>query len=305
MQYGNAQGFIMVLIMVANRPEPKGLPMKLLLHACCGPCSLEPVRMLLAEGHSLTIYYANSNIYPAAEYDHRLQTLLDWARAEGIAVVEGAYEPDRWEASAGAVGEALRKQSQAAEGGEATDAQNIAETNAPTETAAHHVPSPDARTKPRCRACYRLRFQEAARYAADHGFDGLATTLSVSPYQHTSAIEEELSWAAQQAGIAAVFEDFRPFYPAATKHSQALGMYRQNYCGCRFSLDEMQAQRQERKRQRDRERARHQAETAEERAREAERTAARKAERAAYDAKQARKRAILKELRGQAPGDRD
>lgn len=288
MQYGNAQGFIMPLIQTVNYPEIERPPMNLLLHACCGPCSLEPVRMLLEQGHRLTIYYANSNIYPPAEYDHRLQTLLDWAEAEGIPVVEGAYEPQAWEATAGTVGEALQK------------APAVTAVQAATEAEAHHAPSPDARTEPRCRACYRLRFQEAARYAADHGFDGLATTLSVSPYQHTAAIEDELVRAAEAAGVTPLFEDFRPFYPTATERSVALGMYRQNYCGCRFSLDEMQAQREERKRQRSLEKSRRQAETADARAREAEAAAARKAERAAYDAKQARKRAILKELRGQS-----
>ena len=48
--------------------------MKLLLHACCGPCSLEPTRLLKAAGHDITIYYANSNIHPAEEYEHRLAT---------------------------------------------------------------------------------------------------------------------------------------------------------------------------------------------------------------------------------------
>ncbi len=275
--------------------------MKLLLHACCGPCSLEPVRLLADQGHRLTIYYANPNIYPPAEYDHRLQTLLSWAVDQGVPVVEGIYEPARWEATAGAVGEALRKAEAVAEG-EGGEGQPAPCESAHPEAQGEperHVPAPDARTEPRCRACYRLRFQEAARYAADHGFDGLATTLSVSPYQHTDAIEEELVRAAEAAGVVPVFEDFRPFYPAATERSTALGMYRQNYCGCRFSLEETQAQREARKRQRDREKARRQAETAEARAKEAQKAAARKAERAAYDQKQARKRAILKALREQ------
>ena len=65
--------------------------MKLLLHACCGPCSLEPTRLLKAAGHDITIYYANSNIAPREEYEHRLATLEKWARDEGIPVIEGPY----------------------------------------------------------------------------------------------------------------------------------------------------------------------------------------------------------------------
>ena len=54
--------------------------MKLLLHACCGPCTLEPLRLLLEEGHKISIAYMNSNIQPKTEYDHRLETLLAFAR---------------------------------------------------------------------------------------------------------------------------------------------------------------------------------------------------------------------------------
>ena len=63
--------------------------MKLLLHACCGPCSLEPTRILRAAGHDLALYYTNSNIAPASEYAHRLGTLRTWAGNEGLPVLEG------------------------------------------------------------------------------------------------------------------------------------------------------------------------------------------------------------------------
>ena len=151
----------------------------------------------------------------------------------------------------------------------------------------------------RCRACYRLRLEEAARRAAEEGFEAIATTLAVSPYQYTDIIREELERAAAQAGIAAVFEDFRPFYPEATRRSRDLGMYRQNYCGCSISDLEAAAERAERKAQRRAEREAELAAHAEERAAEEAQRAERKAERAAYDKKQARKRAILKALREQ------
>jgi DNA-binding transcriptional LysR family regulator len=61
----------------------------------------------------------------------------------------------------------------------------------------------DERRRERCRACYRMRLEEAAAYAAEHGYDGLATTLAVSPYQFTDVIREETERAAAQAGIAA------------------------------------------------------------------------------------------------------
>lgn len=315
--------------------------MKLLLHACCGPCSLEPVRLLRDAGHRITIYYANSNIAPADEYAHRLETLRAWAGSEGLSVEEGRYDPEAWQASAGRIGDAALAEAReqlldakgtgdTAEAGESAaeksagsaatgaraerDADSPAESHADEDDAAapkrgfgaHGELSLDeaaslavdpARRAARCRACYRLRLEETARRAAEQGFDGIGTTLSVSPYQYTDIIREELERAAAQAGVAAVFEDFRPFYPEATRRSRDLGMYRQNYCGCALSDLEAAAERAERKAERKAERAAELAARAHERAAQEAARQERKAERAAYDAKQARKRAVLKALR--------
>lgn len=238
--------------------------MKLLLHACCGPCSLEPTRLLRAAGHEIALFYANSNIAPAEEYDRRLATLRDWAVNENLSVIEGVRNPDAWENTAGRMGKAQGN---------------------------------PARREARCRACYRLRLEETAAHAREAGFDGIGTTLSVSPYQYTKVIREELERAAAKAGIAAVFEDFRPFYDEATRRSRALGMYRQNYCGCRFSDEEAAEERAERKAQRAAKRAAETAAHAEERAAEEAAQAAKRADKQAYANKQAKKRAILKALR--------
>lgn len=180
--------------------------MRLLLHACCGPCSLESTRALAQAGHELVIDYENPNIHPAAEYERRLTTLRDYVAApQGLELHEGAYDPDTWEARAGVHG---------------TDREK------------------------RCRACYRLRFERAARLASDLGCEGLCTTLTISPYQFTDVIFEELRRAAGEVGIEAVCEDFRGLYRQTTWRAKELGMYRQNYCGCRFSIEEACVQRE-------------------------------------------------------------
>ena len=61
---------------------------RLALHACCGPCSLEPVRLLREEGFEPTILWFNPNIQPQAEHDHRLRVLRDWAARAAVEVVE-------------------------------------------------------------------------------------------------------------------------------------------------------------------------------------------------------------------------
>lgn len=255
----------------------------LLLHACCGPCSLEPVRSLQERGFAPTIFFANSNIHPQKEYARRLETLKEWAKgpdpAFPVPVVEGIYDVDAWEQTCGRLGDAA-----------------LAEVPPDAPRAAALSVDPEKR-KARCRLCYRMRFQEAARYAAEHGFTALGTTLSVSPYQYTDVIRHELERAAEEVGIAAVFEDYRPFYDQATLRSRALGMYRQNSCGCRFSIDEAQAERDERKEQRRRERQAKLEATAEQRALDQVQRLAKKQEKAAYAEKQRRKKAALKALR--------
>nr|WP_302403942.1 epoxyqueuosine reductase QueH [Adlercreutzia equolifaciens] len=258
---------------------------RILLHACCGPCSLEPVRILRSEGVEPVVFYANSNIHPAEEYARRLATLREWAAGADLEVVEGAYDPREWEATVGHIGDAAE-----AKYGVITDEEGDFEGEVSPTRAAREA---------RCRACYRLRFEEAARYAREHDFAALGTTLSVSPYQYTRIIREELQRACAREGIEARFADYRPFYDEATRRSREGGMYRQNYCGCRFSDAEAAAEREERRAARRAAREAELAAHADERAAaEAERARTR-AEKQAYADKQAKKRAILKALREQ------
>ena len=227
----------------------------ILLHACCGPCSLEPTRLLQEDGFAPTILYANSNIWPYEEYRKRLDTLLTWANAEGIEVIEAPYNHDAWLAG-------MRERF----------GDGIASAG-----------------KARCAACYAGRLRAAADYAQQHGFDCISTTLSVSPYQYTDEIARTLAEAAQEDGIAAHFVDFRENYPEATRRSRELGMYRQNYCGCEFSYAEAAEERELHKAERKAAREAYLAEHADELAAAEEARLANRAEKQAYAQKQARK----------------
>lgn len=194
--------------------------MKLLLHACCGPCSLMPAGLLQDAGHDITIAYMNSNIHPETEYEKRRATLRTWARLMGTVVIEGSYDPVLWQKIVGDI------------------------------TAIDGYKRED-----RCRACYRMRLEEAAAYAEEQGYEGLSTTLTVSPYQFIDIIGEELEGVCEKYGLEPVFEDFRPYYREATRKSRDLGMYQQNYCGCHYSECEAAEEREERKRAREAEKA--------------------------------------------------
>jgi len=87
----------------------------------------------------------------------------------------------------------------------------------------------------RCRACYDLRLTETARQAAERGFDAFSTTLLISPYQDLKAIAEVGREAGGRFGVAFRFADLRESYGESCERARELGLYRQNYCGCRFS----------------------------------------------------------------------
>lgn len=267
--------------------------MKLLLHACCGPCSLEPVRLLRERSIEPTIFYSNSNIHPQEEYEHRLATLSQWANSEHIEVIEDTYNKGYWEAYAGVIGDHALAWAKTH-----IDESTLSDRGLSLEQAACLAVDQKHR-EARCRMCYRLRFEAMATHAKDNGFDTIGTTLSVSPYQYIEIIQEELERAADQHNLSALFEDYRPYYPQATKRSRLAGMYRQNFCGCRFSELEAEAERLERKAQRDKEKALKAAKNAEKNKALEQAHAQRKIEKAEYAKKQTQKRAILKALRQQ------
>ena len=179
----------------------------LLLHACCGPCSLEPVRLLREEGWEPVICWSNPNIQPVSEHELRLRTLESWAHdVADVRVIVGRDDRDQWERSVAPFG---------------------------------------FDREARCRACYALRLAEACRVAIREGISHVSTTLVVSPYQLFDTCHEVFGRLAKAEGLELVWRDFRDWYPQATTRSRELGMYRQNYCGCRFSAAEAAIERHE------------------------------------------------------------
>ncbi len=89
-----------------------------------------------------------------------------------------------------------------------------------------------------------MRLAAAADKAVGLGFPALTTTLAVSPYQLFETCDEVLDAVAASRGLEAIHRDWRPRYPDATRRARELGLYRQSYCGCRFSAAEAQRDRQ-------------------------------------------------------------
>lgn len=194
----------------------------LALHACCGPCSLEPTKHLRTEGFEPVIFWSNANIQPAAEHDLRFETLKAWAADAKIAVVPCE---------------------------DCTTTKTLEEARAQWEAVV--APNQFEREK-RCRACYAIRLAQSCKAARELGFTYTSTTLAVSPYQLFDTCMEELDNIAKAQGLTPIVRDWRAFYPEATRESRERGMYRQNYCGCRFSAAEAAIERHERRDERKR-----------------------------------------------------
>ena len=176
---------------------------RLLLHACCAPCS-SYVLEYLCRYFEITLFFYNPNISPRSEYDMRLGELerlvTDMGLGDGVTVVNSDYTPELFYQMAKGL-ESLP------EGGE------------------------------RCRRCYELRLCKTAEAAKEGGFDYFTTTLSISPHKNAewlNTIGEELSG---KVGVKYLFSDFkkRGGYLRSCKLSEEYGLYRQDFCGCIYS----------------------------------------------------------------------
>ena len=90
----------------------------------------------------------------------------------------------------------------------------------------------------RCATCYALRFEETARYAAEHGFDSFTTSLLISPYQNHEAICAVARAMGGEYGVEFLYRDFRPLFREGQQFARDHGFYMQKYCGCVFSEED-------------------------------------------------------------------
>lgn len=180
----------------------------LLLHVCCGPCSSNVIKEL-CEHFQITIYYSNSNIYPQEEYQRRYLELLRFIQQfnidyhQNIQVIEDPYNHSEW--------------------------------------ISHLYPLKEfPEGSVRCRLCYSLRMRRTFDYAKINHYDYWTTVLSVSPHKNSQWINEiGGAWTSDKTKF--LYADFKKNngYLKSTQMTKEYHMYRQNYCGCMFSYEEM------------------------------------------------------------------
>ncbi len=170
--------------------------MKVLLHICCGPCAIIPVERFREQGYELTGLFYNPNIQPYREWKLRADTLETLAERKNLEVI---FDRDY-------------------------DLEGFLERTLPY-----------SRTAERCRHCYRMRLEKAARMASETHAGAFSSTLLTSPYQQHDAIRQEAEMLSSRYGVPFLYQDFRPEFRAGMAEAKALGLYTQPYCGCIFS----------------------------------------------------------------------
>ncbi len=176
---------------------------KLLLHACCAPCSSYVIEYL-TKYFDITILYYNPNIDTESEFNYRLSELKRFVKefktTNQVEVVSLGYNKDEYL-------EKVKGLEQEKEGGK------------------------------RCYECFKLRLRKSALYAKEHNFDYFTTTLTISPLKNSKLLNEIGHDLELEFGVNYLYSDFKKKegYKRSIVLSHEYNLYRQDYCGCEFS----------------------------------------------------------------------
>lgn len=183
--------------------QEKGYVPKLLLHSCCAPCSSYVIEYL-SKYFDITIFYYNPNISPISEYlkrkEEQIRLINSIDTINKLNIIDCDYDNDIYENK-------IRGLENEPERGN------------------------------RCFVCFNLRLDKTASYAKELGYDYFATTLTVSPYKNSSLINEIGLKIQDIYDVNYLVSDFKKKdgYKRSIELSNKYNLYRQNYCGCKYS----------------------------------------------------------------------
>jgi len=174
---------------------------KILLHACCAPCSGAIVESLVKAGRRPVVFFSNSNIWPREEYEKRRDEARRYAEFCDVPFVEDIYDHQAWR-------EAVRGLENEPERGK------------------------------RCSRCFRFRLERAAAYARENGEEVLATTLASSRWKNLDQVNAEGEAACEGSPVTWWPRNWRKggLQQRRGEIIKEQNFYNQQYCGCEFSL---------------------------------------------------------------------
>ena len=174
---------------------------KIILHACCAVCATYPIDLLKKEGYIPIVYFDNPNIYPFEEYEIRRAELVNYCKKYDIEYCQNKYENEVWDDFVKGL------------------------ENEPEKGL-------------RCDKCFQLRLEQTANKAIELGIKKFTTSIVISPHKNFSKIAEIASNIAIENNLDYLKIDFKKNdgFLKTNRISRELNLYRQNYCGCKFSL---------------------------------------------------------------------
>lgn len=190
---------------IINNNKNLGVKPRILFHTCCAPCSSYCILRLL-QYFNITILYYNPNIEPESEYLKRKneqKRFIKELRLDNVDFLDCDYNHEAFKAlSKGLEGEL--------EGG------------------------------PRCFKCYRERLSYTAIKAKELGYDYFGTSLTVSPYKNSQVLNKIGEELQSLYGVKFLYSDFKKQngYKKSIELSHKYNLYRQDYCGCKYSKEE-------------------------------------------------------------------
>lgn len=174
---------------------------KILIHTCCAICSGYPISYLKDLGYEVCAYFYNPNIYPLEEYQKRLEAQTVLCKYHNVKLVVPDYNDSEY--------------FDYVKGLEKEPEKGL-----------------------RCDKCFELRLEQTAKYASLNGFDKFTTSLVISPHKNFQKITDIGLKIAQKYNLDYEAIDFKKKdgFLKTNKLSKELELYRQNYCGCKFSI---------------------------------------------------------------------
>ncbi len=173
--------------------------MKLLLHTCCACCSAYVIE-LLKKDYEITLFFSNSNIYPKQEYEKRLENAEKISKIMNVKLIADEYNHQEW-----------------------------------LKTIKGYEQEPEKGK--RCEICFRFNLERTAEFAKQNNFEIFATTLTISPHKSHTLINKIGSGLSKQYNVKYLESNFKQKdgFKHSTELSKKHNLYRQIYCGCKFS----------------------------------------------------------------------
>jgi predicted adenine nucleotide alpha hydrolase (AANH) superfamily ATPase len=175
---------------------------KLLLHSCCAPCSADLMERMKESGIEFHVFFYNPNIHPKKEYEIRKDENIRFAKKYDIPFIDADYDKDNWF-------ERTKGLEWSPERGD------------------------------RCTACFDMRFERTALYAYENGFPVITSSLGISRWKDFNQINQSgVQAATRYENVQYWTFNWRKKGGSARMYeiSKRENLYKQEYCGCVFSL---------------------------------------------------------------------